>query len=180
MFERENSSNESLKAFDIKAEDSGDKQLDKDNKDLKGKNRSKIVLLLVVVGILLGIGIVYSIIDPDKAATSLVKDESSSMFLPMEEITVNLRNNGDGSNTWLRIKVSLELQGQSNYDMALKMMPKIVDVFQTYLKELRKTDLDGSFGIYKMKDEMTMRINTILYPISIRGIFFQEVIMQTN
>ncbi len=177
MFERDNSSNNTMKAFDIKHDNP--KEDDKDDNKIP-TSKKRIILLLIVVMALLGVGVIYNIIDHNKTGTSLVKDETSSMFLPMDEITVNLRNSGDGSSTWLRVKVSLEIQGQTNYDSALKMIPKILDIFQIYLKELRKTDLDGSFGIYKMKDEIAMRINTILYPNGIKGILFQEIIVQTN
>jgi len=92
---------------------------------------------------------------------------------------VNLRNGVENNAAWIRVKVTIEVHGKNNYNAVSQMTPKIIDVFQTYLKELRKNDLDGSFGIYKIKDEMTLRINTILNPAKIDSILFQELIIQT-
>ena len=101
------------------------------------------------------------------------------MFVPIDEITINLRHGIENTPAWLRVKITLEVHGQQNYDIVMQMSPKILDMFQTYLKELRKSDLDGSFGIYKMKDEMAMRINTIIHPAKIENILFQEFLIQT-
>jgi flagellar FliL protein len=103
---------------------------------------------------------------------------NQTFFLDLEEMTVNLRAGSENNLAWLRIKVVLEVKGQKNYDLIQKMTPKIMDLFQTYLKELKKSDLEGSFGIYKIKDEMIMRINIILAPAKIDNILFQEFILQ--
>ena len=39
------------------------------------------------------------------------------------------------------------------------IMPRVMDAFQTYLRELRPSDLDGSAGLYRLKEELTRRVN---------------------
>ena len=41
------------------------------------------------------------------------------------------------------------------------VMPRVMDAFQTYLRELRPSDLDGSAGLYRLKEELTRRVNLV-------------------
>ena len=52
-------------------------------------------------------------------------------------------------------------------------MPRIVDQFQTYLRELRVRDLRGSGGIYRMQAELLWRVNQAAAPIEVKDVLFQ-------
>ena len=43
-------------------------------------------------------------------------------------------------------------------------MPRIVDIFQTYLREVRTNDLNGSAGLFRLKEELTRRVNLTVAP----------------
>ena len=57
-------------------------------------------------------------------------------------------------------------------------MPRVMDAFQTYLRELRPTDLDGSAGLYRLKEELTRRVNTAIAPSQITAVLFKEIVVQ--
>ena len=163
------------KNFDVKFTAS----LEEDQEPPKPKKFNTTVILAIIALLLLSVGgwfIYKNIIQEDEIAEKSLMGQT--FFLDLEPITVNLRAGSENNLAWLRIKVTLEVKGQNNYDLLKKMTPKVMDVFQTYLKELKKSDLDGSFGIYKIKDEMMMRINVILAPAQIENILFQEFILQ--
>jgi len=40
--------------------------------------------------------------------------------------------------------------------------------FQTYLRELRPSDLEGSAGLYRLKEELTRRVNVAIAPSRIK------------
>ena len=42
----------------------------------------------------------------------------------------------------------------------------------------RPSDLDGSGGLYRMRDELTRRINTMIAPNRINAVLFKEVVVQ--
>jgi flagellar FliL protein len=176
MFDREKNQNE-FKPFDVELNTGVENNTPEEQGDQKKKKIA--IISAVAVLVLSGAGVFIKNLDHEKELKMEAVADQKVMFIPLEEMTVNLRNGVENNAAWLRIKVSLEVHGKNNYDTVSQMTPKIVDVFQTYLKELRKTDLDGSFGIYKMKDEMMLRINTIIYPARIEAILFQEFIMQT-
>ena len=58
------------------------------------------------------------------------------------------------------------------------LMPRVMDAFQTYLRELRPTDLDGSAGLYRLKEELTRRVNAAVAPNRITAVLFKEIVVQ--
>ena len=58
------------------------------------------------------------------------------------------------------------------------VMPRVMDAFQTYLRELRPGDLDGSAGLYRLKEELTRRVNASIAPSRINAVLFKEIVVQ--
>ncbi len=58
------------------------------------------------------------------------------------------------------------------------MLPRVVDSFQVYMRELRIEDLDGSAGMFRIKEELLSRVNAAVYPIEINDILFKEMLIQ--
>ena len=57
-------------------------------------------------------------------------------------------------------------------------MAKVVDAFQVYLRELRKSDLEGSAGVYRLKEELLRRVNVAIYPSRVESVLFKEILVQ--
>jgi len=58
---------------------------------------------------------------------------------------------------YLKVKIVLEIPDAALGPQIESTMPRVLDAFQTYLRELRPTDLDGSAGLYRLKEELTRR-----------------------
>jgi flagellar FliL protein len=99
------------------------------------------------------------------------------VFYDMEEFIANL-NVGSKTPSFLKMTVSLELQGESQIPVVESKMPRIRDGFQIYLRELRQEDLQGSAGLYRLREELLLRINKIVYPAKINDILFKEILVQ--
>ncbi|MDA0781046.1 MAG: flagellar basal body-associated FliL family protein [Rickettsiales bacterium] len=100
-----------------------------------------------------------------------------TVFYDMEEFIANL-NVGSKRPSFLKMTVSLELAGESQIPMVESKMPRIRDSFQVYLRELRQEDLQGSAGLYRLREELLLRINKIVYPAKINDILFKEILVQ--
>jgi flagellar protein FliL len=111
----------------------------------------------------------------EKAETSKVK---AATFVDLPEILVNLSNPGTERTQYLKVKVVLELSEPKMIDQITPIMPRVMDAFQTYLRELRPTDLDGSAGLYRLKEELTRRVNVAIAPARINAVLFKEIIVQ--
>ncbi len=101
------------------------------------------------------------------------------VFLDMPDVLVNLSSSGGNERTqYLKVKVVLELPDQELSAQIQPIMPRIMDTFQTYLRELRPTDLDGSAGLYRLKEELTRRVNAAIAPNHINAVLFKEIVIQ--
>ena len=90
---------------------------------------------------------------------------------------VNLSNDG-GQPRLLRLSVQLELANQTDLEIVQSVLPRVKDQFQTYLRELRVEDLRGSKGIYRLQIELLSRVNAAAYPVKVRDVLFDEIIVQ--
>lgn len=99
------------------------------------------------------------------------------IFYDLPEMVVNLQS-GTKKKTYLKILLSLELDEDQDLTMLHKVLPRIVDQFHVYLRELRATDLHGSAGIYRLKEELLRRVATAARPVIIRDVLFKEMLVQ--
>jgi flagellar FliL protein len=99
-------------------------------------------------------------------------------FVDLPEVLVNLSSTGTDRAQYLKAKIVLELADQSMIAQIQPIMPRVMDSFQTYLRELRASDLDGSAGLYRMKEELTRRVNVAIAPGKINAVLFKEIIVQ--
>jgi flagellar FliL protein len=93
-------------------------------------------------------------------------------------VLVNLSNAGTDRTQYLKVKVVLELSDQLLMQQIQPVMPRVLDAFQTYLRELRPTDLDGSSGLYRLKEVLTRRVNAAIAPNKVSAVLFKEIVVQ--
>ncbi len=85
---------------------------------------------------------------------------------------------GPKKRTYLKLQISLELDTGENLDELERILPRVVDHFQVYLRELRVDDLHGSAGVYRLKEELLRRVSVAAYPVLIRDVLFKEMLVQ--
>ena len=102
---------------------------------------------------------------------------ASDAFLEIPTMIVNL-DSQDENPRYLRLTVQLELKDPSQKEEVQAVMPRVVDQFQTYLRELRVSDLRGSAGLYRLQIELLRRVNQAAYPVEIKNVLFQEILIQ--
>ncbi|HTC02434.1 MAG TPA: flagellar basal body-associated FliL family protein, partial [Xanthobacteraceae bacterium] len=109
------------------------------------------------------------------AAAPVVKPP---IFVDMPDVLVNLSSSGTERTQYLKVKIALELPDDQVQAQIQPVMPRILDTFQTYLRELRPTDLDGSAGLYRLKEELTRRVDAAIAPNKINAVLFKEIVVQ--
>jgi flagellar FliL protein len=72
----------------------------------------------------------------------------------------------------------LEVKEEKQAEAIKPAMPRVTDIFQTYLRELRPADLNGSAGLFRLKEELTKRVNVALAPSQVSAVLFKEVVVQ--
>jgi flagellar FliL protein len=101
-----------------------------------------------------------------------------AVFFDLPDVLVNLANGGNDRVQYLKVKVVLEVADQELITKIQPVMPRVMDAFQTYLRELRPSDLDGSAGLYRLKEELTRRVNAAIAPSRINAVLFKEIVVQ--
>ena len=99
------------------------------------------------------------------------------VYYELPEFLVNLSTTGTKV-SFLKVAVTLELRDQVALPVVEANKPRIVDTFSTYLRELRTSDLAGSAGIYRLREELMARVNKTIEPGIVKDILFSEIIVQ--
>ncbi len=98
-------------------------------------------------------------------------------FLDLDEMVVTLGGVGRKS-SFLKMRVSLELASPDDEARIKAIMPRIIDNFQVFLRELRIEELQGSQGLYRVKEELLRRVNAAAAPTKVRDVLFREMLVQ--
>lgn len=112
---------------------------------------------------------------PEKPVQAVVKP---AIFVDLPDVMVNLSTAGADRTQYLKVKIVLELPDATVVTQIQPLMPRVMDAFQTYLRELRPTDLDGSAGLYRLKEELTRRVNVAVAPNRVTAVLFKEIVVQ--
>ena len=153
-----------------------------ENEDAAPKKKSKMLLFIgagVVVLILVGVLGYFLLAGGGETGEEeeVVAPKLPSVYFDLPEMVVNLSAN-DKRAQYLKIKIALEAHEQSSLDALQPVMPRILDMFQIYLRELRSSDLRGSAGIFRLKEELLRRINLAIHPNKVNRVLFKEIIVQ--
>lgn len=106
------------------------------------------------------------------------EDEGAEMFyLDMPEMTVNLRSNNQRP-TYLQLAITLELTSEEAVAEVQRVLPRVIDQFQTSLRELHAADLEGSAAVYRLREELLYRVNAAIAPTRIRNVLFESMLVQ--
>lgn len=105
------------------------------------------------------------------------KSSGDIVFYDLPDMLVNL-NTGGKRSSYLKLKVALELQNKEAVPKVERILPRIVDSFQVYLRELRLEDLKGSAGLVRLKEELLVRLNVATGTTEINDVLFKEMLVQ--
>ena len=173
---------------DVEGEDDGDEDdEDSESSGADGKKKLFIIVGAVILLVIGGLGGAYvaGLLDPvieaiaggGGAEEGEDSESAGAVFYDLPELLVNL-NTGGRKSTFLKIRVALELQNQEDILKVEEMMPRIIDNFQVYLRELRIEDLKGSAGMYRLREELLTRVAAAAAPAKVNDVLFREMLVQ--
>lgn len=145
------------------------------------KPAGKKKLILVVGAVLLlagGGGGWFMSRKPAKEAT-LAEVKRPVAFLDVQEMVVNLASEPSQERPkFLKLKVALEVRDAKVMAEVQPLLPRVQDIFQVFVRELRASDLEGSGGIHRLREELLRRVNLAIFPSKADAVLFKEVIVQ--
>jgi flagellar FliL protein len=101
-----------------------------------------------------------------------------AVFMDVPEMLVNMTGLPGERIQYLKVKVVLEIKEEKQVEAIKPSLPRVTDLFQTYLRELRPIDLNGSAGLFRLKEELTRRVNVAVAPNTVSAVLFKEIVVQ--
>jgi len=101
---------------------------------------------------------------------------TAPILVDVPDIVSNLNTQGRRP-VFLKLRSKVETARADQAAIAAQM-PRIVDLFQTLLRELRPEELRGSAGTQRLKEELIARANIAVAPVRITDVLFIEMLVQ--
>jgi flagellar FliL protein len=154
-----------------------------DTNEVGAQPKSKFKLIVMIVGLLAVLGggaasyfLFFRQHGEDKKAE--VAQVKPPVFVDVPDMLVNLVGAPGDRVQYLKVKLVLEVKEEKQVEAIKPNLPRVTDIFQTYLRELRPADLNGSAGLFRLKEELTRRVNNAVAPIQVSAVLFKEIVIQ--
>ncbi|GGJ00775.1 flagellar basal body-associated FliL family protein [Neoroseomonas lacus] len=162
-----------------------------------GGGRKKLILIalpLLLGGI--GAGLWFSDILPsmfgvgahpadEHGRTAAAEPPRPPAFFEMPEIIANLNATGRRP-VYVKLRSKLEITRAEDAAAIQLALPRLLDLFQTHLREMRPEELRGSAGTQRLREELMARANIAVAPPAgstqpaprITDVLFTEILVQ--
>jgi flagellar protein FliL len=144
--------------------------------------RKKLLLLALVPGILGGKAPPAELADGQSAPPP---PPGPPVFHDLPDVVVNLNAPGRRA-SFIKVKPRLELVRPEDAAVVTAALPRLLDLFTTYLREVRPEELRGSAGTQRLREELLARANIAVAqqvkpgqpPVRISDVLFAEILQQ--
>ncbi|MCS6892026.1 MAG: flagellar basal body-associated FliL family protein [Rhodovarius sp.] len=149
--------------------------------------RRRLLLVLIALPLLLagaGAGLWFSgllgaapAVQAPAPAAAAAPAPRQPVFVAMPDITANLNAPGRRP-AFIRLRSQIEVLGEQDAELVRAQLPRLVDLFTTYLRELRPEELRGSAGTHRLREELIARANIAAHPARVTDVLFLEILVQ--
>ncbi len=152
----------------------------------KGGKKKLVLLVVPILLIVLGASLWFTGILPGLLGLSHppVAEEHAKevgphvpVFVELPEMVANLNAPGRRA-SFVKLKARVELAHAEDVAAFTAAQPRVIDLFQTYLRETRPEELRGSAGTYRLREELMTRANIAVAPARVVDILFSELLVQ--
>jgi flagellar FliL protein len=107
----------------------------------------------------------------------LIVAAAPPVYVDVPEMIANLNVSGKRP-SYMKLHAKLELGAKSDEAAVTAAMPRIQDLFQTYLRDMRPEELRGSEGSYRLREELIDRATLAAAPARVTDVLFLEMIIE--
>jgi flagellar FliL protein len=108
---------------------------------------------------------------------AVVTEGDGVYYMALPELLVNV-STADGRPAFLKLKLTLEASDEDVISAVEPELPRVMDQFQSFLRELRVDDLSGSAGSYRLRLELLRRVNLAVAPAQVNAVLIEEMLVQ--
>ena len=150
-------------------------------------SRRKLVLFAAPVGLILltcaGLwfsGVLPHILGMDRHDDATVEASRKPVppsYVDVPEMIANL-NSANHKPSYVKLVARVEVPKPEDTEKVKSAMPRLQDMMQTYLREMRPEELRGSAGTYRLREELLVRANVAVAPAKISDVLFTQMLVQ--
>ncbi|HYD97774.1 MAG TPA: flagellar basal body-associated FliL family protein [Alphaproteobacteria bacterium] len=161
---------------------------------LSGKKLVLFIILPLVLLLLVGGGAAYFLLSAspeeahaeegkeapkeEKAAEAQGNPGAPAVFFDLPDMLVNLNAGPSKRVVIAKVSVSIELGAATDQPLVQAQLPRIIDTYQVYLRELRPQDMAGSSGLYRLREELLLRVRQAVPGATVKDVLFKELLVQ--
>jgi flagellar FliL protein len=163
-----------------------EEQADKTAAPAKKSGRGKLILVAGAAVLLLaggGAAAFFMGIIPTGSAAVAGQESQAELthedivFVDLPELLVNLNVTGKRLH-FLKLATALEVSGEDQAAVVRQFVPRILDSFHMYLRAITPEGLQGSEGVFRLKEELLVLTNEAVRPAQVRDVLVREMLVQ--
>jgi flagellar FliL protein len=101
---------------------------------------------------------------------------NGTIYYTLPDTIANIQS-PSGNPAYLQLKLTFECPDQDTADALDANLPRINDVLQGFMRELRPEDLAGSEGNIELRQEILRRVNLVLAPQKINAVLIEKMVV---
>ena len=111
------------------------------------------------------------------ANAPVVTEGDGVYYVKLPQMLINFSTD-DGRPAFLKLKVTLEAPDEDVAYAVEPELPRILDQYQGFLRELRMDDISGSAGTARLRLELLRRVNLAIAPAQMNAVLIEEMLVQ--
>jgi flagellar protein FliL len=150
----------------------------------KGGKGRLILIAVPIVLLLAGAGLWFSGILPHVLGMDKHEDHAAEAakpvaptYIDVPEMVANLNSNARKP-SYVKLSARIEVPKPEDVDKVKSALPRLQDMMQTYLREMRPEELRGSAGTYRLREELLVRANAAVAPAKVSDVLFTQMLVQ--
>ncbi|MGI9486727.1 MAG: flagellar basal body-associated FliL family protein [Geminicoccaceae bacterium] len=99
------------------------------------------------------------------------------VFVDLPDLLLNLNVTGKRLR-FLKVVTSLEVASEEMAEIVRQMTPRILDNLHLYFRSVAPEELAGPDGVYRIKEDLLVRVNDTIQPAIVRDVLVKEMLVQ--
>ena len=99
-------------------------------------------------------------------------------YYTMPKLIVNLAGAEGQRSPYMELELTLESSSSATFKRVPDLMPRLKDQLNSFLRELRVEDLNGSTGTWRLRRELLNRFNTVMDPKKVDAVLIESMLIQ--
>ncbi|MFN9008780.1 MAG: flagellar basal body-associated FliL family protein [Hyphomonadaceae bacterium] len=115
--------------------------------------------------------------DKKEGGIKLAEGPNGEGFVTLPDLIVNIAT-ADSRPAYLKLRLTLQAKDMETAATIEPLLPRILDQYTGFLRELRMEDIAGSAGYSRLQLELLKRVNLAIAPAQVDAVLIEEMLVQ--